>query len=312
MALDPVLQQLVSQMPAAPAGRPDYPALRQMSAALIPVLAPPETLSPVASVDESHIDGTGGPVPIRVYRPLGTPVGIVHYLHGGGWAVGDLSSVDHTARRFCNALSMVVVTSTYRLAPEHPFPAGFDDSLLAARWVLAHRADLGGEDLPTALAGDSAGGNIAAGIALTLRDAGEASFDVQCLLYPAVDLRTGAADYPSRRRDADPTLTTANVTLCIDDYAGDADRSDQRLSPLAARDVAGLPPALIVVQAVDPLRDEAVAYADRLRAAGGRVALMEFGNMTHGFVHLSALVPAAATATGEVMDRLRAMMDAPA
>ncbi len=307
MSLDPVLQRLLDQIPAVPPGPVDYPALRQMSAAFIPMLAPPESLSPIASMEERTIDGPGGPVPLRIYRPVGEAVGIVHYMHGGGWALGDLPSVDHTARRFCHELSMVIVTSTYRLAPENPFPAGFDDSLLAARWVLAHHAELGGEGLPTAIAGDSAGGNLAAAIALALRDAGGATFDVQALLYPAVDLREGAT-YPSRSRNADPTLNADQLSTYIEDYAGGSDLSDPRISPLAADSVADLPPALIVVQSVDPLRDEAVAYADRLREAGVRVELMEFDNMTHGFVHLSALVPAAAAATAQVSARLRAMM----
>ena len=307
MPLDPSLQNLLNQIPAVPPGPVDYPALRQMSAAFIPMLAPPATLSPIGSMEELSIEGEGGPIPLRIYRPVGDAVGIVHYMHGGGWALGDLPSVDHTARRFCHELSMVIVTSTYRLAPEDPFPAGFVDSLVAARWVLAHRAELGGESLPTAIAGDSAGGNLAAAIALALRDAGDASFDVQALLYPAVDLRKGA-DYPSRRRNADPTLNAEQLGTYINDYAGGSDLSDPRLSPLAADSVANVPPALIVVQSVDPLHDEAVAYAHRLQDAGVRVELMEFDNMTHGFVHLSALVPAAAAATAEVTARLRAMM----
>lgn len=307
MSLDPVLQQLLDQIPTVPPGPVDYPALRQISATFIPMLAPPETLSPIGSMEELTIDGAGGPIPLRIYRPLGEAAGIVHYIHGGGWALGDLLSVDHTARRFCNELSMVIVTSTYRLAPENPFPAGFDDSLLAARWVLAHRVDLGGKGLPTAIAGDSAGGNFAAAIALALRDAGGPTFDVQALLYPAVDLRE-SADYPSRSRNADPTLNADQIDTYIDDYAGGSDLSDPRISPLAADSVADVPPALIVVQSVDPLRDEAVAYADRLRDAGVRVELMEFGTMTHGFVHLSALVPAAAAATAQVTERLRALM----
>ncbi len=307
MPLDPILQHLLDQIPAVPPGPVDYPALRQMSAAFIPMLAPPESLSLIGNMEELTIEGAGGAIPLRIYRPVGEAAGIVHYMHGGGWALGDLPSVDHTARRFCNELSMVIVTSTYRLAPENPFPAGFDDSLQAARWVLAHRADLGGENLPTAIAGDSAGGNLAAAIALTLRDAGDATFDVQALLYPAVDLREGA-DYPSRRRNADPTLNADQLGTYIDDYAGGSDLGDPRISPLAADSVADVPPALIVVQSVDPLRDEAVAYADRLREAGVPVELMEFEDMTHGFVHLSALVPAAAKATSEVAARLRAMM----
>lgn len=310
MSLDPVLQQLLDQIPTLPPGPIDYPDLRKQAASFLPLVAPPESLSPVASVEELEIEYQQGRVPMRIYRPVGEPTGIMHYIHGGGWAVGDLATINHTARRLCDGLSMVIVTSTYRLAPENPFPAGYDDSLAAARWVQVHRSDLGGDNLPTVLGGDSAGGNLAAAIALELRDTGEPTFDVQLLLYPAVDLRPSAADYGSRRRNADPTLRSDLMSVYVGDYVGEADTADQRISPIAANDLSNLPPALIVVQSVDPLRDEAVAYADRLRNAGVTVELLEFDNMTHGFVHLAALIPAAAEATDQVMERLRAMIAA--
>lgn len=308
MPLDPILQRLIDQVPALPDGPIDYPAVRQMAGSLIPVLAPPESLSPVGGVTELTIEGQGGRVPLRVYRPLGTPIGIMHYIHGGGWCVGELATVDHTARRLCEGLSMVVVTSSYRLAPEHPFPAAFEDSLAAARWVQSNREELGGSQLPTVLAGDSAGGNLAAAIALIQRDTGEAPFDVQLLLYPAVDLRASAASFGSRLRNADPTLRADQMDSYVGDYTGGTDLADPRISPLAAESVAAVPPAIIVVQSVDPLRDEGVAYADRLRDAGVRVELMEFENLTHGFVHFAQLVPAAAKATDDVMARLRSML----
>lgn len=308
MPLDPVMQQLLDQVPTVPAGPLDYPAVRKMAASFIPMLAPPESLSPVAGVKELQIEGKGGAVPLRVYRPVGEAVGILHYIHGGGWCIGDLNTVDHTARRLCDGLSMVIVTSSYRLAPENQFPAGYDDCILAARWVQAHRADLGGQDLATVIAGDSAGGNLVAAIVQELRNTGEQTFDVQLLLYPAVDLRDSAADYPSRLRNADPTLNAEQMSVYNADYAGSADRSDPRISPIAAEDLTGLPPALVVVQSVDPLRDEAVAYADRLRDADVKTEVIEFDNLTHGFVHFSAIVPAAAKATDEVMEHLRSML----
>lgn len=310
MPLDPVLQQLIDQMPAVPPGPIDYPDLRKQAAAFLPLVAPPESLLPVDGMEEIEVEYQHGRVPLRIYRPVGKPIGILHYIHGGGWSVGDLAMVDHTARRLCNGLSMVIVTSTYRLAPENPFPAGFDDSLAAARWVQAHRSDLGGDSLPTVIGGDSAGGNLAAAVAIEMREAEEPTFDIQLLLYPAVDLRPSSANYESRLRDADPTLRTDMLKVYLADYVGEADTSDRRISPLAAGDLSNLPPALIVVQSVDPLHDEAVAYADCLREAGVAVELLEFDNLTHGFVHLSALIPAAAKATVAVMARLRSMIAA--
>lgn len=307
MTLDPVLQQLLDQVPAVPDGPIDYPAVRQMAEGLVGLLTPPASLAEVQDVEDLSIDAIGGPVPARIYRPIGETKGIMHYIHGGGWALGNLATVDYLARRLCAGTSMVIVTSTYRLAPENPFPAGYDDSLAAAQWVSNHRNELGSDGLPVVLAGDSAGSNLAAAIAIAMRGTGERPFDAQLLLYPAVDLRSGA-EYPSRRANADPSLRADRLEEYVGYYAGGADRSDPRLSPLAAKDLTGLPPALIVVLSVDPLRDEAVAYADALRAAGNRVELIEFDNLTHGFPHLGALVPAAAVATDQVMEQLQAML----
>lgn len=308
MTLDPVLKQLLDQVPAIPDGPIDYPALRAEADAFVAILAPPASLEAVLSVEERSISNSSGSRPARIYRPVGSPTGVLHYIHGGGWAVGNLATVDQIARRLCSALSMLIVTSTYRLAPENPFPAGYDDSLSAARWVLDHRDELGVEGLPAVIAGDSAGGNLAAAVALATRGSGEPVFDMQLLLFPAVDLRPDADQYPSRRANADPTLRGDRMNEYIGHYAAGADRSDPRLSPLASRDLSGLPPALVVVLSVDPLRDEAVRYAEALQRDGNEAELIEFDHLTHGFIHLCSLVPAASTATDMVIDRLQAML----
>lgn len=310
MALDPVLQALVDQIPPLPEGPADYPAIRLMADAMIPMIVGPAGPIDVSAVEDGEVPGPDGPVPIRIYRPAGMPAGVLHYIHGGGWSLGNLAIVDHTVRRLCRDLSMVVVASTYRLAPEHPFPAGFEDSFAVARWVLQHRSAITGDSVPAIIGGDSAGGNLAAAITIALRDRRDTThqFDTQLLLYPAVDLRDAAASYESRRRDADPTLRTKSLPMCIADYAGTADRSDPRLSPLAAESLEALPPALVIVLSVDPLRDEGVAYADRLREAGNRVELVEFDNLTHGFVHFAGIVPAAAEATEFVEARLKDLL----
>jgi acetyl esterase len=205
---------------------------------------------------------------------------------------------------------MVVVTSTYRLAPEHRFPAAFEDSLTAARWVLARLDELGGKERPAVIGGDSAGGNLTASVCLSLRDDPQASraFDLQWLLYPSVDMRPASFDYASRKANADPSLRTEVLHVCVGDYLGTADPSDPRASPSAAPSLGGLPRALVVVLTVDPLRDEAVAYAEALRGAGVEAELMEFSNLTHGFVHFSGIIPAAAVALGEVEGQLKKML----
>lgn len=310
MALDPVLQQLVDQLPSVPPGPVDYPTLRAQAAAMIPMIVGPGGRITVASIEDRQIETGDAKVPLRIYRPSTEPVGTLHYIHGGGWAIGDLDTVDHTIRRLCRDLSMVVVASSYRLAPEHPFPAGFDDSLAAARWVAANRPFLGGDNLPTIIGGDSAGGNLTAAICIAMRDEPQEGrpFDAQLLLYPAVDLNAGENDYPSRVRDADPTLRQASLNVCVADYAQGADTADPRLSPLKAADLSCLPRALTVVLSVDPLRDEAVAYAGQLRDAGVRSELIEFDHLTHGFVHFAGIIPAAAEATDEVVTRLQSLL----
>lgn len=310
MALDPLLQQLVDQLPPVPPGPVDYPALRAQAAAMIPMIVGPGGRIEVASVEERQLETADTLVPLRIYRPTTEPGGTLHYIHGGGWALGDLDTVDHTVRRLCRDLSMVIVASSYRLAPEHPFPAGYDDSLAAARWVATNRAALGGDNRPAIIGGDSAGGNLTAAIAIAMRDEPqeERPFDAQLLLYPAVDLIVGEEDYPSRVRDADPTLRRTSLDLCIADYTQGADPADPRLSPLKAENLSGLPPALTVVLSVDPLRDEAVAYAERLREADVRSELLEFDHLTHGFVHFAGIIPAAAEATDRVVARLKALL----
>lgn len=205
---------------------------------------------------------------------------------------------------------MVVVTSTYRLAPEMPFPASFDDAFAAARWVLDNTDDLGGANNPALIAGDSAGGNLAAAICLALRDAApiNGNFDLQVLFNPAVDLRPCAADYPSRMRDADPSLPTSSVDASMQDYVGSADPANPQISPLAASSLANLPPALVLVLSVDPLRDEAFAYAARLRDDGVPAEVIEIDNLVHGFVQLASIVPAADAATQTVIEKILAIL----
>lgn len=310
MSIDPMLKQLLDQIPALPQGPIDYPAVRAQTEQLVPLIVGPAGLAEVGSVQDATVSGRDGPVPIRIYRPVGTASGTLHYIHGGGWSIGNLAIIDPTARRLCRDLSMIVVTSTYRLAPEHRFPAAFDDSLAAARWVLGHLEELGGESKPAVIGGDSAGGNLAAAACVALRDdpQGARAFDLQWLLYPAVDVRPSSFEYASRRANADPSLRTEALHVCIADYLGDADPCDPRASPSVTASLRGLPRALVVVISVDPLRDEAVAYAGALRRAGVQVELMEFPQLTHGFVHFAGIIPAAAVALSEVEEQLKRMI----
>lgn len=308
MALDPVLQQIIAQLPVPTSDKIDHEAMRHDMDAMVAVFNGPDGPIEVASVENMDIAGDGGPVPLRIIRPLTASTGTLHLLHGGGWAFGSIEFIEPLARRLARNLSMVVVASGYRLAPENPFPAGFNDCLAAARWTVEHAAELGGAGNPAVIAGESAGANLAAAVALALAEEGCANFDAQLLFYPAVDLREEAANYPSRVANADPTLRTEFLPQLAGDYYGAHDPADPHISPLMSGQLDTVPPAVIVVLEVDPLRDEAVAYADRLREAGVDVELVEFDNLTHGFPNLSAMVPAAAEATEVVGQRLKKLL----
>ncbi|MDP3748638.1 MAG: alpha/beta hydrolase [Phenylobacterium sp.] len=307
MSLDPVLQQILDQIPL-PSGDLDWGKLRAESASLIALLNGPEGPVVVADVQTLEIDGKGGPVPLRIIRPETEPRGTLHFVHGGAWALGSVDHIEGVVRRLAKELSMVVVASGYRLAPEAPFPAGFEDVMTAAAWVLDHAAELGGSTLPVAIGGESAGANLAAAAAIALRGGDHPRFDAQLLFFPAVDLRDGANSLPSRRADADPTLPATTFPQIFSTYCGENDRGDPRISPMAAESLADLPPVLLVVLSVDPLRDEAVAYAERLKSSGVPVDVMEFDNLTHGFLGFAGLVPAAAAAVSDIADRFSMML----
>jgi len=315
MSLDPVLAGLLDALPKNIDLPVDWVAMRAQSKQMLPHFVGANGVMPVAAVEEVDITDT---LQARVYRPAApTRLTMIH-LHGGGWSGGDLDTVDHTVRVFCNAMPAVVVSCTYRLAPEHPFPAAFDDALAATRWALQHVAELGGDPQEIVIAGDSAGGNLVAAVTLALRDEARSAgkthqpvlsrLKAQLLLYPAVDLRPTAWETPSYSADRDPALSTLMLHECENSYVQGQDASNWRISPLAAEDLSDLPPALVVVLSVDPLRDQAVAYAERLRAAGVSSELMEFSHLTHGFMHIRGMVPAAAKTFDEVVARFRSML----
>jgi acetyl esterase len=313
MTLDPILARLLESVPVDLELPIDWPALRASVAILQPMIVGATPRIEVAAVEDREIEGPEAPVKVRIYRPT-KPTGItLHYIHGGGWTIGDLDMVDHVIRYLCDALPAVVVSSTYRLAPEHPFPAAYEDAFAAAQWVVEHAGELGGDPALLAIAGDSAGGNLAASVAIGLRDMAKGEshpFKTQLLLYPAVDLREEAWELPSRVADADPGLRCAAMRATCEAYIGDHDPGDWRMSPSRAS-LADLPAALIVVLTVDPLRDEAAAYADRLKCEGVPTELIEFSNLTHGFANWWGIVPAAAAALDDVLRRFREMHCAP-
>ncbi len=258
----------------------------------------PEHVVRVGSVEDLTIPGPAGDLAARVYRPeQDGAVPTVVLFHGGGWVIGDLDTHDNMARSICRDCEAVVVSVDYRLAPEAPFPAAVEDALAATRWVASHLADFGGDDR-LAVAGDSAGGNLAAVVAQQLRDAGGPALAGQLLVYPAVDV-TG--EYASRWENAEGYfLDLPTMAWFMDHYAADAAlHEDPRISPLRHTDLSGLPPAVVVTAEYDPLRDEGEAYVEALRAAGVPVEVRRFDGMIHGFFDMGAFSPGAQAAIDE-------------
>jgi acetyl esterase len=241
----------------------------------------------VATYDR-FVPGGDGPLQVRVYTPRGMPPGpspALVYFHGGGWVIGSLATHDGICRRLARDARVVVVAVDYRLAPEHPFPAAREDAIAATRWILAQAASLGVDPARVAIGGDSAGGNLAALAAQALRgEKLQPSF--QLLVYPALDL---TRNHPSHRYFRDGYfLDKQSMDWYQAHYAPDpATHTDPRASPLFARDFSGLPPAFIVTAGFDPLRDEASAYADKMRVAGVKVQYACIEGAIHGVLSMA-------------------------
>ncbi|MDT3720834.1 alpha/beta hydrolase [Pseudomonas oryzihabitans] len=293
--LDPQVASLLTQLAAQP--RPPIESLtpQQARAAYVQMnraLGLPA--APVARVQELAAPGPLGPIPLRLYRPQAvdeTPTPVVVYLHGGGWVIGDLDSHDSLCRQIALGSGCAVLAVHYALAPEHPAPAGPADVLAALHW-LAEAGRAFNLDLErVAVAGDSAGGGLAAMAALHLRE-GPLALKAQVLIYPGVDNTPTAWDHPSRIENAQvPPLTRPLMDYFSGLYLKDADTLDPRVSPLYAPSHADLPPALIFGAACDALRDDARLYAQALIKAGNTVEYHELPGMIHGFIEMLGVLP---------------------
>ena len=249
----------------------------------------------VASVHDHTIDGRGGALRLRVYRGSETSADellpCMVFLHGGGWVIGNLESHDRLCRRLANKARICVVAVDYRLAPEHRFPAALEDAVTALQWVTDNVQTLGVTPGRIGIGGDSAGGNLAAVLALMGRDGTAARTMFQLLVYPVVDLTASSESY--RRVTSDLPLTAATMHYFINHYTPKADdRLDWRASPLKAHSLAGTPPALVVTVANDPLCDEGRAYAQRLEDEGVRVMALHMSDHQHGMLMHGKLVQA--------------------
>ena len=289
---------------------PPLPEIRQQLRTMVTLMDEPAPS--LARIEDVSIPGPAGTIGARLYDPAdkaAPPRPVVAYFHGGGWVQGDLDTHHGLCARLAQRAGALVVSVDYRLAPEHKFPAAVLDCMAAYRWLRAHAAEIGGDARRVAVAGDSAGGNLSAVVSQLAARAGEPVPTCQALIYPAVDF---ALDTPSHREMEDAHIIPRDrVVWYMEQYlGGDADRSDLRASPLRATDLTGQPPTLVMTGGFDPLRDEGLAYAYRLRAAGVDVVYREYPGQIHAFVSLTKVIPQGLTATLEIGDYLRQRLGA--
>lgn len=258
-------------------------------------------------VDHTVATPDGGSFPIRVLVPEGAPRALLIYYHGGGWVIGAVDEFDTLGRRLAARTGCIVALVDYRLAPEHRYPTAADDCYLALEWMVAHLKEHG-LALPIIVAGDSAGGNLAAVVARRARDRNGPAIALQALVYPVTD-----ADFTngSYRDPANQLMLTREAMAWFwDNYAPDAaSRAEPDAAPLRAENLAGLPPALVITAEHDVLRDEGEAYAERLRAAGVPVELTRYPGQMHGFFTL-LMLPAGAQAIDQIAGAIEAQLAA--
>lgn len=294
--IQPILDLLNSVEPPPPP-KDEAELLARMRATIGMMQEPVNETLAVASVEDKVIEFHGLEVPVRVYTPANRPVALMVYLHGGGFSIGNIDTHDGLARRYCGNGSMVVVNVEYRLAPENAFPSGVDDSLAATLWAQENAPSFGLQPDQVVVAGDSAGGNLAAVTAQTharlLRE-GKLSAPLagHIMHCPVTDMRYGADEsYPSRRENASGyMLTDEMMRVFFHFYAqSGATPEDVRVSPLLAERLDDLSPALLLTAEFDPLRDEGELYADALRKAGVDVTAKRFDGTIHVFMMFSPL-----------------------
>jgi acetyl esterase len=294
MSLDPQVKALLDAM-AANTDQPRLidlppPAAREMYRAMGTALDLQGV--PIGKVEDRTVPGPGGDIPVRIYTPVaaGGTGPVLIYFHGGGWVIGDLETHDTLCRTLANEAGMKVIAVDYRLAPEHPFPAAFDDCFAVAKWVEKNSSEIGIDPNRIAVAGDSAGGNLAAAVSLQAKAEKGPHIAFQLLIYPVTDAPSDTGSYTSFAEGH--FLERSGMDWFWNHYvlASGADAGDQRHSPLRAASLAGLPPAYVVTAGFDVLRDEGKAYADALKKAGVAVEYVNYEGMIHGFFNLQGAI----------------------
>jgi acetyl esterase len=303
MPLDPQAKQVMEQLAALgfPPPHTVSPEQARLNAKARPRVAGPE----VARVEQRSIPGPGPAILVRIYTPTGTgPFPILVWFHGGGWVLGDLDSADPTARHLAMGADCVVVSVDYRLAPETKFPGPADDCYAATQWAVQHAAEMHGDPDRIAVGGDSAGGNLAAAVSLMARDRRGPSLAFQLLVYPVTHCNFTTNSYQSFAEGY--MLTRASMQWYWNHYLQDAaDANNAYAAPLMARNLSGLPPALVITAECDPLCDEGAAYAQRLKEAGVPTTYSCYEGMIHGFFGMPAVLDKGRLAVAEASAALQ-------
>ncbi len=261
---------------------------------------------PIGSVEDFDIPGPNGPVPVRLYKPVsgGENLPVLVYYHGGGWVIGSRDSHDALCRQVANEGEFAVLSVDYRMGPEFAFPAAPDDCFAAYEWTIENIGSYGLDASRVAVGGDSAGGNLSAVVSLMARDKDIQAPVFQWLIYPATDAKM---DTPSHEALAEGYFLTRDLMKWFQGHylQNEGDIDDWRASPLHAASLADLPPALIQTAGFDPLKDEAVAYGERMRKEGSVASHTEYPGMIHGFINLGGAIDQANVAIAEGVDALK-------
>jgi len=306
--LDPQMKAVLEQV-AAVGGKPFHQTTPVEARHAIETMFAGFRGSPVevGKLEDREIPGPASQIPVRIYTPAGTgPFGALIYFHGGGWVIGNIETHDASCRQLTVGAGCVTISVDYRLAPEHKFPAGPEDCYAATKWVAdnAHSLNVGQNRL--AVGGDSAGGNLAAAVALMARDRGGPKLAFQLLIYPATNC---ADDTPSQLEFAqvspDYILSRADMEWFWGHYLGPNDKSNPIACPALASKLANLPPAFVLTAEVDPLRDEGEAYAEALRRAGVTVKLKRYNGVCHGFFSMASMIDKGRQAVADSCAELR-------
>lgn len=312
MALDSHVAGLLAQLAANPdaKGLADVPpeAGRGMFHAMAAMFDVKDV--PIGKVENRRIPGPAGEIPVRIYTPVaaGTePLPCLVYYHGGGWVIGDLETHEGACRMLANDSGCRVISVDYRLAPEHVFPAAPEDCFAALKWVAANAQPLGVDPKRIAVGGDSAGGNLSAVVCQMAREAGGPSVAFQLLIYPATDMALGTG---SKKENATGYfLEERTMHYFYDLYVPKGtDENDPRLSPLRAKNFAGLPPAYVITAQYDVLRDEGRLYAEKLKEAGVKVTHVNYDTLIHGFFTMAGVIPAARPAIADAAKAVKAAL----